>query len=440
MKRRRLSWLTAIVLPGILLTGCGAFGDGDGTGPADTPTADAPGTATVPPPDAGEDETTDASPAEDREEATGQEATGAAEVTIAASGDVLAHTWVNTSARMYAGHPERDLYPVDGASYDYTPMFADIAGIVSAADLAICHMETPLSPDNTGLSVPDTLSFNTPHEMADALAGAGYDGCDFASNHTMDRGLQGVADTEQVLRDAGMGYAGPTAHEDRAGVAEVYDVATETGSVQVAHLAYTYTYPNAGGPTLDIPGEAPWLVEASWPNLGSEGILEHAVSAKDDGADFVVISLHWGNEYQSQPTDQQRQIAADLLASDAVDLILGTHVHVIQPCEQINGKHVLYGLGNSLSNQSPMTASSLVPATQEGMVAVLTLTRDEDGSVSTAMRYQPTRVEIPPERAPGHVIRLVSPTTFPETWDRTVATVDALGGCEAEPIDPDQES
>ena len=113
-------------------------------------------------------------------------------------------------------------------------------------------------------------------------------------------------------------------------------------------------------------------------------------------------------------------------------------MHVIQPCERINGKHVIYGLGNSLSNQSPMTASSLVPATQEGMVAVLTLTRDEEGSVSTAMRYQPTRVEIPPERAPGHIIRLVSPTTYPETWERTVSTVDSLGGCDAEPIDPDQ--
>jgi poly-gamma-glutamate synthesis protein (capsule biosynthesis protein) len=440
MKRRRPTRLTAIVLLPLVLTGCGAFGDTDDDGTAGSTTA--PGTAAAPPPDSGVGSSGGGSTAEgsagDDGDASTDEATGPVEVTIAASGDVLAHSWVNTSARMYAGHPEPDLYPVDGASYDYTPMFADVADLVSDADLAICHMETPLSPDNTGLSVPDTLSFNTPHEMADALAGAGYDGCDFASNHTMDRGLQGVADTEQVLRDAGMGYAGPTAQEDRAGVAEVYDVATGTGSVQVAHLAYTYTYPNAGGPTLDIPGEAPWLVEASWPNLGSEGILQHAGRAKEDGADFVVVSMHWGNEYQSQPTDQQRQIASDLLASDAVDLILGTHVHVIQPCEQINGKHVIYGLGNSLSNQSPMTASSLVPATQEGMVAVFTLTRDEDGAVSTAMRYQPTRVEIPPERAPGHIIRLASPTTLPETWERTVTTVDALGGCDAEPIDPDQ--
>lgn len=361
-------------------------------------------------------------------------ASGPVEITLAASGDVLAHTWVNTSARMYAGATDRSLIPPPGASYDYTPMFEDVADLVSSADLAICHMETPLSPDNTDLSIPDTLSFNTPHEMATALAGAGYDGCDFASNHTMDRGLAGMEGTEQVLRDAGMGYAGPTAHEDRSGLAEVYDVPAEGGDVRVAHLAYTYTYPNAGMPTTDIPGEAPWLVDASWPSIGSAGILEQAEAAKAEGADFVVVSMHWGNEYQAEPTPDQRQISADLLESDAVDLILGTHVHVIQPCEQINGKHVIYGLGNSLSNQSPMTASSLVPATQEGMVAMFTLSRDAEGEVTTQMRYQPTRVEIPPERAPGHIIRLVSPDTYPETWERTTTTVDSLGGCGAEPI------
>src|SRR5690606_29860967 len=116
------------------------------------------------------------------------------------------------------------------------------------------------------------------------------------------RGLQGVAATEEVLRAAGLGYAGPTAHEDRAGVAEVYEVPTTSGDVaRVGHLAYTYTYPNSGGPTTDIPGEAPWLVESSWPNQGSEGILDQARRAKEEGADFVVVSMHWGGEYQAQP-------------------------------------------------------------------------------------------------------------------------------------------
>lgn len=387
--------------------GSGAAGDGSATGSASAPaTAEEPGTA------------------------AGETSDGPVEITVAAIGDILAHSRLNLTANAYADG-------ADGA-YDYTPMFADVAPLISAADLALCHMETPLSPDNTNLSVPDTLSFNTPHEMAEALAGAGVDGCDFASNHTMDRGIEGVGATEQVLRDAGLGYTGPTADEQRAGMAEMYEVPTEAGGVaQVGHLAYTYTYPNAGGPTTDIPGEAPWLVESSWPNLGSEGILEQARRAKEDGADFVVVSMHWGGEYQAQPLDEQVQLAHDLLESEEVDLILGTHVHVIQPCERINGKHVAYGLGNFLSNQSPDTNVTLAPATQEGMVATFTLRRDEAGTVTTEMQYQPTRVEITPGGQPGpHIVRLVSPETYPQTWERTTATVDLLGGCDATPVQP----
>ncbi|WP_131105157.1 CapA family protein [Ornithinimicrobium sufpigmenti] len=440
--RARLGALT--LMPLLVLTACS--GDDGTTGaPSGTP----PATATRDGADAtqGPDVADPARTARDEElpgdgDTTHDSAADApVAITIAASGDVLPHSWVNVSARIYAGSEDRSMYPTDGASYDYTPMFADIADLVSGADLALCHLETPLSPDNTNLSYPNTLSFNTPREMADALSGAGYDGCDFASNHTMDRGIQGVADTEQVLRGVGMGYAGPTAREDRAGRAEVYEVATDSGGVaRVGHLAYTYTYPNSGSPTTYIPQEAPWLEQAHWPTLGSAGILEQAQAAREEGADFVVLSMHWGEEYQAQPTRQQRELAQDLLGSDAVDLILGTHVHVIQPCEQINGKHVIYGLGNSLSNQSPTTAASLRPETQEGMVALLTLSRDEQGAVSSSMAYQPTRVEIPPELAPGHNIRLVSPQTHPESWERTVAAVDLLGGCDAEPLDPSSSS
>lgn len=446
-RRARLGALT--LLPLLVLGACSPGADSpDGGASATDPATDpatAPATAT--PDGGGTGDGQDHPDSEDSEDDEDTDSTGDAtagpvpedqpvEITLAAAGDILPHSWVITSARLYAGSQDRSMYPVDGAAHDFGPMFADVTDALSAADLALCHLESPVSPDSTDLSYPNTLSFNAPRELADALADAGYDGCDFASNHTMDRGIQGVADTVEVLREAGLGYAGPAADADRAGRAEVYEVGTDAGTVRVAHLAYTYTYPNSGSPTLHIPGEAPWLVEAHWPSLGSEGILEQAAAAKQDDADFVVVSMHWGQEYQAQPTADQRQLAQDLLGSDEVDLVLGTHVHVIQPCERINGKHVIYGLGNSLSNQSPLTAASLLPETQEGMVASFTLRRDAQGEVSTSMTYRPTRVEIPPEIVPGHVIRLVSPQTHPETWERTVAAVDLLGGCGAEPVEP----
>lgn len=409
---------------------------------ADTPPgqSSAPAPTPVPSEDeaaAGTGEPTAEEPPEDEATTTGptpQEdppATQGAplELTLAGIGDILPHYSLNLSASAYAGGA--------AGQYDYSPMFADVAPLISAADLALCHLETPLSPDNTNLSVPDTLTFNSPFQVADALSEAGIDGCDFASNHTMDRGMPGVAATEQVLRDAGLGYAGPAAEAGRAGVAEVYQVPTEDGpEATLAHLAYTYTYPNDGSPTTHIPGEAPWLVESSWPSIGSEGILEQAASAREQGADFVVVSMHWGQEYQVAPTADQTRIAQDLLDSSDVDLILGTHVHVIQPCQQINGKHVLYGLGNFLSNQGADTNVNLSPGTQEGMVAMVTLRRDEQGTVTTELAYHPTRVEITFGEGPSHVVRQVSPESHPQTWERTIASMDQLGGCEAEVIDP----
>jgi poly-gamma-glutamate capsule biosynthesis protein CapA/YwtB (metallophosphatase superfamily) len=342
---------------------------------------------------------------------------GPKEITIGAAGDILPHAPVIENARLNAG----------GRGYDFGPMFADVTALLTEPDLTLCHLETPLSPDNTGLTVPRTLVFNSPREVADALAGAGFDGCDFASNHTLDRGISGLANTVRVLGEAGLEYAGP-APEDGPVTPTVFEVDGTT----VAQLAYSYTAYNSGVPNTDVPGEAPWLRQYLWPAVGAEGILADAEAAREDGADFVVVSLHWGNEYWTEPTEQQRELAADLLESDAVDLIVGTHVHVIQPCEKINGKYVLYGLGNFLSNQSPdTTRGKLRKETQEGMIAHVTLTRDAEGTVSSRLLVQPTRVQID-----NHVIRLATPEQHAETYQRVLDTMDLLGegSCDAEPL------
>ena len=413
---------TAGVTALLMLAACGGASTDEPTGPPPAPveaTASGPDEPTGP--EAGtkgtDDGETTTAPAEP--EPT-DDARGELSVTIGAAGDLLPHASVIASAAANAGGA--------GGDYDFGPMFADVADLLSTADLTLCHLETPLSSDNTGLTVPRVLAFNTPYQLAEALAEVGFDGCEFASNHTMDRGLEGLTDTEQVVRDAGLGYAGPTAQEDRAGRPEVYEAA----GASVAHLAYTYTYPNDGSPTMVVPGEAPWLERNLWPAVGAEGILDDAATARDDGADFVVVSMHWGQEYVTEPTPDQRRIAAELLESDEVDLVLGTHVHVIQPCEQINGKHVLYGMGNFLSNQSPdTTAGGLRPETQEGMVAQVTLSRDQDGQVTSELQVQPTRVDLD-----GHVVRLATPEQSAETYRRTMDTMSALGdgSCEAAPL------
>jgi poly-gamma-glutamate capsule biosynthesis protein CapA/YwtB (metallophosphatase superfamily) len=141
-----------------------------------------------------------------------------------------------------------------------------------------------------------------------------------------------------------------------------------------------------------------------------------------------VVSLHWGQEYLSTPTKEQTALAKALLDSPEVDLILGTHVHVVQPCQTLKDKLVFYGLGNSLSNQSSQVDSNLEPQTQDGMIATVTISRDASGRVTDSATYQPTSVDLN-----GHVIRFATEAGNPTTWNRTVAAVRAMGGCTASP-------
>ncbi len=418
----RAAWVAASLLAPVL-AGCTGSSPSDGaadvTAPATQPPSAAPEMRTTPEPPADQAPRTraDTVPSSTDGAPASAPPTSAANVTIGATGDLLAHESVIDSAAVDSG---------GATAYDFAPMFTQVEGLLGEPDLSLCHLETPLSPDNTALSKTGGFTFNAPYQLADAIAGAGWDGCEFASNHTMDHGLTGLADTESLLREAGLGYAGPTAHQKRAGMPATYDV---RGS-KVAHLAYTYTYPNDGSPTTVVPSEAPWLQLNLWPAIGADGIIDDSAKARAQGADFVVVSMHWGQEYTTEPTEQQRSMARDLLDSGDVDLILGTQVHVVQPCEKINGRYVFYGLGNFLSNQSPeTTGGNLRTETQEGMVAQIALERSTDGALRSSATYQPTRVDLD-----GHVVRPVPPDSA--TYRRTVAAVQLLGpdACDARPL------
>src|SRR6266705_961937 len=118
--------------------------------------------------------------------------------TMVASGDVLPHSPLVARARAYGAR--------SGRAYDFRPMFSAIKPIVAAADLAVCHVETPLSP--TGKHLSGYPVFNGPPQVAAALRATGYDACSTASNHSLDQGPQGVSGTLQVLDSAGLRHAG----------------------------------------------------------------------------------------------------------------------------------------------------------------------------------------------------------------------------------------
>jgi poly-gamma-glutamate synthesis protein (capsule biosynthesis protein) len=337
--------------------------------------------------------------------------------TLAASGDILLHNLVIQDGKANAG----------GLGYNFDPMFDGVRDMIKGADLAICHQETPIAEDNKNLTVPNTLSFNAPKEIATALKNAGFDGCDTASNHTWDRQLPGVISTLNVLDAAGLKHAGSSRNQQEADSPPIYDV----NGVKVGHLAFSYDIYNTGGPDTKVPPDAPWLKTMLWPAQGAQGILAQAKALRTRGADFVVVSIHWGDEYVRAPNATQRQLAKDLLSSPDVDLILGDHVHVVQPCEKINDKYVEYGMGNFLSNQSPTQDRTLKIDNQDGSLDTYTIDEVSPGVFKTTkMVYAPTWVVIQ-----GHKIVLATPDKYKDSYLRTVTAMGSLGpgACDAVP-------
>jgi poly-gamma-glutamate synthesis protein (capsule biosynthesis protein) len=337
--------------------------------------------------------------------------------TIGASGDILIHAPVQRSAAANAG----------GVGFDFDPMFDDVREMITASDLALCHQETPISADNTGLSVPNTLSFNAPRELAVGLVNAGFDGCDTASNHTWDRTLTGVQQTSEVLDSVGLRHVGGAGSAEEMAAPPIYTVK----GVQIGHLAYSYTVFNNFGPNTQFPPEAPWMERMLWPVLDVEGILADAAAIKARGAEVVVVSMHWGDQYIAQPTADQTRLAEALLTSPDVDLILGDHVHVIQPCQKVGDKYVIYGMGNFLSNQAPGQASGLTPENQDGAYYQWAFTETEPGVFrASGMTFAPTAVQ-----TQGHKILRATPQTNPASYDRTVKWINLLGpgACDATP-------
>ncbi|HYR64264.1 MAG TPA: CapA family protein [Actinomycetota bacterium] len=341
---------------------------------------------------------------------TSQPAAAPLSFTIEATGDMLVHSPVWQRARSYGA--------TNGMAYDFGPMLAKIKPLISAADLAICHIETPMSPDDAHLS--GYPLFNSPHELATAIADAGYDGCSTASNHSVDQGAAGVNATLVALDRAGLQHAGTARSAAEAAHVELHDVR----GVEIAHLSYTY---GTNGNT--VAAGMPWIVNVT----SVPRILADAHQARLAGASFVVVSMHWGSEYQTSPTAEQRSQAAALLASPDVDLILGDHVHVLQPVERIGGKYVIYGLGNVFSNQSP--AAGLPVNTQDGAILKIHVTQQGSALVPDTVTFIPTFCQIGPYLVWPVAEALNDPTT-PATlrpqllasWRRTVTAERSLPG------------
>ncbi|MFQ6853182.1 CapA family protein [Streptomyces sp. 35M1] len=296
--------------------------------------------------------------------AGGQGADGPRPFTLLAAGDVLPHSSVIDQAAVDAG----------GAGYDFAPMLAGVAPVVSGADLAFCHMETVYGKE--GGPYTGYPNFKSPPEIATALRATGFDSCSTASNHTLDDGAEGVRRTLDALDGAGVRHAGSARTAAEAARPTILSAGPGKGAAKVAHLAYTY-----GTNDIPLPADRPWTVNVT----DERKIIEEARAARRAGADVVVLSAHWGTEWQDEPDVGQLDLAERLTASTDrgrpdIDLIIGTHAHVPQAYEKVNGTWVVYGMGDQIAgaminyegaqdprgNQSSMGRFTFAPPAKPG--------------------------------------------------------------------------
>ncbi|MFJ3504297.1 CapA family protein [Streptomyces sp. NPDC090135] len=359
-------------------TGCtGGIGAGGGSGPAAgdaTPKATAPGAAGRP---------------------TGPSAApGAASApagfTLVASGDVLPHDSVIRKAAEDSAA---------GGGYDFRPMLAGVKSVVSGADLAICHMETVYG--KKGGPYTGYPTFKSPPEVAAGLKATGYDSCSTASNHTLDDGAAGLGRTLDVLDAAGIRHAGSARTAEEA----ARPTLMKAGGATVAQLAYTYD--TNGYP---LPQGQPWAVAL----LDERRVITDARAARAAGADVVVVSVHWGTEWQTEPDERQLSLARTLTASRTggrpdVDLILGTHAHVPQAYEKVNGTWVVYGMGDQIAGDMINHQGVHDPRGNQGSIGRFTFAPPR----TPGGRWEVTRAEFVPQwfdTGRGRVVNLGADT------------------------------
>ena len=253
--------------------------------------------------------------------------------TITFSGDVLLHSRVWREAASAAIDDDTD-------GYDFRPMFEAIEPLIAGADWSVCHLEVNLDADNASLS--SFPVFRGPGAIAADLAEVGFDACSTASNHSLDGGTTATFETIDVLEEAGLRAIGTARSAEEAAAATQW---IEIEGIRIAHLAYAYWFNG-----FELPDDQPWAAN----QIDENRILADARQARSAGAEFVMVSMHWGDQYRPEPNAMQADLGPRLLASDDIDLLVGHHAHVVQPIERVDGEWLVYGVGNLLSNQTQL--------------------------------------------------------------------------------------
>lgn len=281
-------------------------------------------------------------------------------------GDVLIHDRLYTAMKTSDG-------------YDFRPALTYIKDIVKDYDLAYYNQETILGGSEIGLS--SYPSFNSPYEVGDAMIDAGFNLVSLATNHTLDKGEKAITNSINYWNGKNdvLTAGSYLSSEDR----------NKINIREVNNITYTmlnYTYGTNG---IKVPSGKDYLVNV-WPCNGSnpsydseyqeyKKIVKEDIERVRDKVDLLIVAMHWGVEYTHTPTAYQIDMA-NYLESLGVNIIIGTHPHVVMPVTYINDTLVIYSLGNFLSAQE----TNIDYNTTVGLLSTIKITKyiDKDNNSS----------------------------------------------------------
>ena len=261
-----------------------------------------------------------------------------------------------------------DAYQSSSDTYDFSYVFSDIATYLSDADITVGNLETTFAGREVGYSSYPT--FNTPEALGKNLQDVGFDALSTANNHSLDKGYKGLENTIHYLNQIQMDHFGTYQSEEEQEQILIKDVK----GIKIAFLSYTY-----GTNGIPVPKGKEYCINL----IDQEKIKSDLEKAKQLQPDLISVSMHWGDEYAQKPNQTQNELA-DFLFQNGVDIILGSHPHVLQKMEKrsvtledgsTKDGFVIYSLGNFISGQ-------VKDYTKQSVILNLAITKHGEGNVT----------------------------------------------------------
>lgn len=290
------------------------------------------------------------------ETAESEEVESSPKITLIMVGDMLMHDRVEASALQEDG------------SYSYDAVFAQVLPVIQAADIAVVNQEVVIG--GTELGISGYPAFNAPFELGHDLVEAGFDVVCHATNHALDKGKTGLTNCMDFWKNEYPDITVLGIHESQKQQDELYIY--EQDGIKIAMLNFTY-----GTNGIALPQDMPFAVDL----LEEERVISMLEQAQSQ-ADFTIVYPHWGNEYELGISNQQKKWT-ELFFTYGVDLVIGTHPHVIEPIELITDEQtgqnmlVYYSIGNFVnwtSDSGTGIANRMV-----GGMAQVTIGRNDTG-------------------------------------------------------------